>query len=339
MEARIRYRCRVWLAAFPALRQGTPEAYEAAARLLVSEVTRLLPSRETRSEEAWRDAELAARLWAELANAERLLGRYRMAEESFRRAMDLVGRGHGDRLVLAGLFDLSASLWIDQNQFDRADEALGLAHRIYLEKGQLHRAGKALFLRGVAVGQAGRVESAINHFCRAYDLIDADKAPDLAVSALKNAILLLADLGDFARADRLHLSARPVLEALASPIERLKLRAVAGKIAAGLGRLHQAKAAFRTVRREFARLKLPMHAAVAGLELCAIWLQEGRTEEAKTIVEETIAAFLALGIEREEFASLLLLDEAVRQQQATVELAKAALKEAENLRPQRPGAT
>jgi len=339
VDQRLRLRCRVWLTAVPLLRQGAPEAYEAAARLLVAEVTRLLPAgleAATRSKEAWRDADLAARLWGELANAERLLGRYCPAEESFRRAMDLVGRGHGDVLVLAGLFDLSASLWIDERRFDEAEEALGLAHRLYLDRRQHHLAGKALYQRGLASGYAGRIEPAIAHFCRAYDLIDAERDPDMAISALKNAIHRLADLGDFVGADRLYLTARPVLDSLAGPIEKLKLRAVAGKIAAGLGRLHQAEVAFRTVRREFIRLKLPMHASLAGLELCSIWLQEGRTDEARTVVEETLATFLALGIEREALASLVLLDEAVRQEQATVELAKAALREAEGLRLPRP---
>ncbi|MEP7013163.1 MAG: hypothetical protein ABJC13_22820 [Acidobacteriota bacterium] len=341
MEERLRHRCRVWLTAVPALRQGLPDAYEAAARLLVAEVSRLLPSGSdtaTRSKEAWRDADLAARLWGELANAERLLGRHRAAEESFRRAMDLADRGQGDVLLLAGLFDLSASLWIAERQFEMADEALGLAHRLYLDRRQHHLAGKALYQRGIAAGYAGKLEPAISHFCRAYDLIDPERAPDMAVAALSNAILFLADLGDFVRADRLHLAARPVLEALSGPVEKLKLRAVAGKIAAGLGRLHQAEAAFRTVRREFTRLKLPMHASLAGLELCAIWLHEGRTPEAKAIVEETLATFIALGIEREALASLVLLDEAVRQEQATVELAKAALREAEGLRTPRPAA-
>lgn len=337
---RLRHRCRVWLAAAPALRQGVPEAYENAARLLVAEATRLLASgeeAESRFKEVWRDADLAARLWGELGNAQRILGRYRAAEESFRKAMELVGRGVGDVLVLAGLFDLSASLWIAERRFDRAEEVLGLSHRIYLERRKHHLAGRALYLRGMAAGCSGRIEAAISHFCRAYDLIDAEKSPDLAVSALANAIHRMADLGDFVRADRLHLAARPVLEALAGPVEKLKLRAVAGKIAAGLGRLRQAEAAFRTVRREFVRLKLPMHASLAGLELCAIWLREGRTAEAKAIVEETVATFIALGIEREALASLVLLDEAVRQEQATIDLVKAALREAEGLRAPRPG--
>ena len=341
LELRLRHRCRVWLATVPALRQGAPEAYEAAARLLVAEAGRLLPTgpeAATRSNEAWRDADLAARLWGELANAERLLGRYRAAEESFRQALDLAGRGPGDPLVLAGLFDLSASLWIDERRFDRAEEALGLAHRLYLDRRQHHLAGKALYLRGIAAGYAGKLEPAVSHFCRAVDLIDQQIAPDMAVAALSNAILFLSDLGDFAGADRLYQTARPVLEALASPVEKLKLRAVAGKIAAGLGRLHQAEAAFRTVRREFARMKLPMHTALAGLELCSIWLQEGNSKEARTMVEETLATFLALGIERETLASLVLLDEAARQERATVELVQAALREAESLKPPRaPG--
>jgi tetratricopeptide (TPR) repeat protein len=335
IAVRLRQRCRIWLVAVPALRQGAPEAYESAARLLVAEVSRLLPAgpeAATRSKEAWRDADLAARLWGELANAERLLGRYRASEESFRKAMDLVGRGAGDVLVLAGLFDLSASLWIAERKFDKADEALGLAHRLYLERRQHHLAGKALYQRGIAAGYTGKIEPAISHFCRAYDLIDAERLPDMAVAALSNAITLLADLGDFARAERLYSTACPVLETLAGPVEKLKLRAVAGKIAAGLGRLHHAELAFRAVHREFRRLKLPMHASLAGLELCSIWLQEGRTEEAKAVVEETLATFLALGIEREALASLLLLESAVRQEQATVELVKSALREAEGLR-------
>ncbi len=335
---RLRHRCRVWLSIAPSLRQGAPTAYASAARLLVAEVSRLLPNPEipeeaaTRSKEAWRDADLAARLWGELANAERLLGRYGAAEESFRRAMELAGRGAGDLLVLADLFDLSASLWIAKRQFDRADEALGLAHRLYLERRQHHLAGKALYQRGLAAQYAGQLPQATTHFCCAFDLIDAEKAPDLAVSALHNAVHCLADLGDFARADALFAAARPVLETLAGPVEKLKLRAVAGKIAAGLGRLHHAEVAFRAVRREFGLLKLPMHASLAGLELCAIWLQEGRIAEARGVVEETLATFLALGIEREALAALVLLEAAVRQEQATLELVKAALREAEGLR-------
>jgi hypothetical protein len=76
------------------------------------------------------------------------------------------------------------------------------------------------------------------------------------------------------------------------------------------------------VTREFARLKVPFDAAVAGLELAAQYLEEGRTAEVKVLADELVTIFKAQKVQREPLAALTLFCKAATRETATAELAQ-----------------
>ncbi|HEV8577887.1 MAG TPA: hypothetical protein VGX68_02295, partial [Thermoanaerobaculia bacterium] len=84
----------------------------------------------------------------------------------------------------------------------------------------------------------------------------------------------------------------------------------------------EAIAALEHVSREFARRQIPFHAAMAGLELAVLYLEEGRTAEVRKLAEELLAIFKAQQVHRGALAALALFCEATRKEAATVELAR-----------------
>jgi hypothetical protein len=98
---------------------------------------------------------------------------------------------------------------------------------------------------------------------------------------------------------------------------------------AGQGRTAAAQAGLEQVRRKFADLEMPYDAALASLDLAALWLNTGRTAEVKELAIEMEAIFRAKNIHREALAALVLFWEAAKREAATLELVRGVIAEIE----------
>ncbi len=85
------------------------------------------------------------------------------------------------------------------------------------------------------------------------------------------------------------------------------------------------------LRRRFAERSLPFHVALVTLDYGALLLRLGRTRELRPLIDEMIATFLGLGIQREALASVLLLQNALAAERATFALLEAAVREVQAL--------
>jgi hypothetical protein len=94
----------------------------------------------------------------------------------------------------------------------------------------------------------------------------------------------------------------------------LKLRWLEGHINAGLEKFDRAERALKQVKQGFEEAGLGYKAALAGLELGAVWLRQGRLAEAERIVSECAAVFISLQIRRELRVSILVIRQAVETQ-------------------------
>ena len=265
-------------------------------------------------------ADLRARAWAELANAHRVAGDLAAAEAAMARAVDEREAGTGALLLLARIADLAGSLCGARRRFLDAFRLLDIAHELYRRQGEIHAAGRVLIAKGLYAGYSGDADEGIQLLVRGLESIDRDREPKLAFQALHNLLLFWVDLGLYDQALRHLRQMRPLYKRYAGPVERVKLRWVEGKIAAGLGDLRRAEAAFLRARNEYAAAGLGFRAALTALDLAAVWLRQGRTAELQPLVGEMLAAFRAAGAGREALAAVLLLHEAVERQQATLEL-------------------
>jgi len=97
-----------------------------------------------------------------------------------------------------------------------------------------------------------------------------------------------------------------------------------GEIAAGLGHLKVAEAKLRQARSAFDEAELGYLASLSSLSLAIVLLRQGRTQEVREIVLQTVGSFQALGVEREAMAAVQVLREAQEQDQATVEVLRLA---------------
>lgn len=265
-------------------------------------------------------ADLRARAWAEVANAHRVLGDHAKADQMMAVAVECRACGTGDPRLLARLSDLAASLACAQRRFDEAFRLLDIAYTIYLKLGDTHAAGRVLIARGLYAGYTGEPLEGIRYLVHGLNTIDRARDPKLAFQALHNILFLRVELGEYREARKTMRQMRPLYERYLSDLEWTKVRWMEGRIAAGLGELAEAEAAFRQAREQFDRAGLGYRAALASLDLVGVWLLQGRNAEIRQLVAELLATFREVGVEREALAGILLLRDAVECEQATQEL-------------------
>lgn len=265
-------------------------------------------------------ADLQARSWAEVANAHRVLGDLPLAERMMTRAVDCRSRGTNDARLLARLSDLAASLACAQRRFEQAFRLLDIAYSIYMKLGDTHAAGRVLISRGLYVGFTGDPLEGIQLLAHGLDTIDRALEPKLAFVALHNILILRVELGEYEEARRTLQEMRPLYERFHDELNDVKVRWMEGQIAAGLGEIEEAEAAFVDARDRFDQAGLGYRAALVSLDLVSVWLLQGRNAEIRQLVAELLVTFRAVGVEREAIAGILLLRDAVESEQATLEL-------------------
>ncbi|HSS48154.1 MAG TPA: hypothetical protein VLX28_04340 [Thermoanaerobaculia bacterium] len=322
-------RCEVLLDHSRALRASDPEGMVLAASLAVQFAEHLGANPEPAA------ADLQARAWAELGNAQRVSDDLRAAETSLAHALRCAG---SDPLLLARLMDLTASLYTDQRRFEDAHHLLEWAHAIYQHEGDSHAAGRALISQGISAGYALESERAVRYLAEGLRQIDAVRDPRLAMAAVHNLLWCLVDCGRLAEAQALLGQARKLLTAYGERFDKLRARWLEGRIAAGFGDDEDAERAFRRVRKGLQDAELPYDVAIVSLDLASVWLRQGRTSELRQLVDEMVAVFRGNGIRREALGALLMFKEALQKDQATEILLRTVT--AEIWRLERfPGAT
>ena len=251
-------------------------------------------------------ADLRARCLAELGNAHRVADDLEAAERALRSASEESARGTQDPLLLARIMELTGSLRGAQRRFSEALELFDAVYRIYESHGDRHNAGRALISKGLYKGYDNDPEEAVRLLSTGLTLIHPASDPKLVITAVHNLITFLADGGRFREARRLLRRARPYYDE-SDRLNLIKLRWLEGKISAGLGRLRRAEQLLLQARQELEAAGLHYHAAVASLDLAAVWLGRGKTAETRALVEELVATFQARRIAREALAAFVLL--------------------------------
>ncbi|HEX9940790.1 MAG TPA: hypothetical protein VGG03_02140 [Thermoanaerobaculia bacterium] len=267
-----------------------------------------------------RRTDMQARAWAELANAYRINDDFAQADAAMACALDLRARGTGDPLLYARIADLNASLLCDQRRFKEAFRMLDLAYAIHRRHSSPHQVGRVVILKGLYTGYAGKLEEGLQLLVRGLSMIDRTRDSKLVFHTLHNILLFRVELGQYAQARRQLQRMRPLYAAYAAGPDLMKLHCIEGEIAAGLGDLVTAEATFQQIRQDFDDAGLGYEASIVSLDLAGVWLLQGRTAEVRGLVAEMVATFRALGVEREAMSALHMLQEALKRDQATLEV-------------------
>jgi tetratricopeptide (TPR) repeat protein len=308
--------CETLLDRSRALRHDDPSRMLSLARLACQAADHLLPEIHGRQT----TMDLRSRAWAEMANAYRVNDDLPQSEAAMAWAMELHSEGSGSPALLARLADLSASLFCDQRRFREAFRMLDTAHILYRQQGETHEAGRVLIMKGLYTGYTGNAEEGLQLLSQGLAALDRERDLRLVFHTLHNILLFRVELGEFAEAQRQIQQMRPLYAHHAGRLELVKLRGIEGKIAAGLGEYSRAEGLFREVRRDLDAAGLGYQAALICLDLASVCMRLGKKAQVRKLVEEMVATFRAVGVEREAMAAMLMLTDAVEKDQTTLEL-------------------
>jgi hypothetical protein len=125
---------------------------------------------------------------------------------------------------------------------------------------------------------------------------------------------------------------RELTDRLDQATDRLRLRWLEGKIAAGQGRSEKAIAALEEVQAGFVAAANAYDAALVALELAALLAEQGETARVKTLARQTAEIFRAQAVAREALMAIQLFVQAAEREALTAELARELAERIEQAR-------
>ena len=245
-------------------------------------------------------ADLRAKAHAYLANTLRILGEFRQAEREFLKAEGQVSRDTGQGQARAIVFNLKASLLLDQRRFVEAGLLLEFVMAHYATA-QDHEAMGRTCLK-LALVEDGREEytTAAALCIRALTYLDPDEHRHPWTLAKQNAVEFTVAAGDIERARALFDDLPPVtnrwMELRRSWIEANLYR---GEYAYGAARV-----AYQAARKGFAEDGRHYYAALVSLDEAGLALDEGETFDAVAMAQEA-SVLLVKGAARQEALAVL----------------------------------
>jgi tetratricopeptide (TPR) repeat protein len=258
---------------------------------------------------------------AHAANVLRVSGELPAAETLFEQARCSWQEGSDPAGVLdpGRLPDLEASLRRSQRRLDEAlallDEAVAMGRH----------PERALIKKSLTLELLGEYERAIETLLRAAPLVERQADRQLENVVYCNLAANYCHVGRFAEASDLASTVRGMAVEMGDELGVLRLTWIQGRIAAGQGRLGEARILLAQARREFAARSMDYDAALALLEEAALLLDAGGAAEVKVLARELAGVFESKGVHREALAALRLFQEAAEREEATAELARRVL--------------
>ena len=279
-------------------------------------------------------ADLRALSWRQYANALRISGRMREAEEAFAQAQNFCDAGTGDPPLRANLFARLLSLRVFQRRFDEAIALADEAASIYSELGEDHSVASTMVQKAIAQIYSGEADAAVRTLNRAIPLVDPEGDPHLLLAACHNLVRAYIETGEPERALSIFFEVRSLFHDYRDPLIALRASWQEGQILRDLGHLRAAEAALLKARQGFLERGLLYEVAVVSLDLASVYLRLGETANLRETVAAMVPIFSSLGVDRDALAALLQLQQAEHQDEAAFELIRFLSSRLEQL-PQR----
>ena len=154
--------------------------------------------------------------------------------------------------------------------------------------------------RSYVLVDMGETDTAIGALHRAERLVDPTRDPRLLLCIRHNLLDNLTKAGRYEEAEALLPEVRACRESVVgTSLDATRLRWVEARLAAGLGRIEEARRAFEEIRHEFTTRDMAYDTALVTLELAALYIKEGRTLEVRDLAREMIEVFRAQDVHRE----------------------------------------
>ena len=245
------------------------------------------------------------------------------AEEALARAARCLPKGTRGQALKGKLLETWAVLHGSQEDFDKARQAARAALALYEEAGERHDQGRILYRMSIIEernGDAERMEESLRFASEARARLDATAEPDLYLSAIHQQATCLVDLERYREARIRLFESLGHHQQHGDAVDELQRAVLEGLSNAGLGKLDAAE-------RELVTALLGLCAAGVGyvfgllaLELCAVYFDQGRVDDARTAAMKIIPVFQSLPLPAGGQKAMLYLEMALQDNFADADL-------------------
>jgi tetratricopeptide (TPR) repeat protein len=248
--------------------------------------------------------DLQAEAWALIGNARRIRSDFPGATEALDRAEEVRREGSGDLMEEAFLASLRATHLRGSGRRREALDLIDHAIDLYRSLGDRHLEGRALMSKAITLYEGDAPDEAIRHLDRAARLIDRTRDPRLPGSLEHNRAFWvgLAESGS-GIVQAVGELERQVPE---GHLDRLRLTWSKALLLRRLERFDAAEHALLSAHRGFTAAGIPADVALLDLDLAQLYLDTGRTAEARTHSAAALATLASRGLERHTLRALEL---------------------------------
>ena len=279
-------------------------------------------------EEGWR-SRLLGYCWAHVGNARRVGNDLAGADKAFTYARQLWRPGSGPKPELLGdwvLPSMEASLRRAQRRFSEALELVEQARAC--QGGSSDKAQLTLLMQEISISsRMGDPQRSLAALAEAAPLCETSGDGQMLLALRFNMVDDLCQMERFEDAAQLLPQVRELAIQHANELDLIRVGWLTAPVAVGEGRKEDAIAGLEQVCQDFTARELPYNAALSGLDLAVLLLQDGRTVEVRKLAVTMNWIFRAKGIDCEALAALKLFVGAAGQERATVELARQVIAE------------
>jgi tetratricopeptide (TPR) repeat protein len=263
-------------------------------------------------------ADLQAYSLAMESNALRVSGDLDKALRLFEQSRQVQERGGADPDLAARIDHLEASLRRDLRQYDMALRLLDRAGRTFSALGDNDQKARTIINRSNVFLVRGDFEEAIATLRGA---LDAACSPDLALTVRHNLIDILAKFGRPQEAAQLFSETQPLYAQHTDPLMTCRRIWVEGIIARELGEdLGRAAALLEQASQLLAEHGYSAGAALAGLDLVAVYAKQGQAAEVLRTASDLVKLFRARKAHPETLAALSLVHQAAEREAVSLAL-------------------
>lgn len=262
-------------------------------------------------------ADLQAYALAMEGNATRVSGDPEGAVAFFERARQAQERGGADPDLAARIDHLESSLRRDLRQYDQALRLLDRAGRVFHALQDHIQKAYTIINRSNVFRAKGDDGEAI---ATLQEALDADCSSELALTVRHNLIDLLIQVGRPQEAAALFAETQPLYAQHTDPLTTCRRIWSEGRIVRELGEdLDRAAMLLQQASQLQAELGYNAGAALAGLDLVAVYAKQGEAAAVLRTASELVQLFKARKAHPETLSALSLVHQAARQQ--TLDLA------------------
>jgi tetratricopeptide (TPR) repeat protein len=248
---------------------------------------------------------------AQLANAKRLYGDLRGAEEDLERAEELLDLGTGDLLERAFLLAARATLKTDLGCFEDSGTLFREAAACARHVGDPHLEGKYLIAWSSSIGWVDP-ERALELAQRGLSRLERGGDPHLELGARHLQALWSNELGRTAEARRILEACRPLYARYPDPVTQGRLLRLEGLLARGEGHLEESESRLRDLMALYEQHGFNFDLALAALDLAEVISLQGRLAEAAGLLGGLYPVLEGWKLHADILRSWLILHEAVR---------------------------